>query len=152
LEYYIFKVEFKGKQTNCISILPSDFVLKNSSGKRAIVGYLEKEDVDQDEFTENTAFKEFIHKTIANELPKETEFLNQGKKVNSGYMYVIDKRTKKPKGDIPFQDIIGAMNFENSLPVPDSYIPNNNYKLLTKDGLFQLPFSLEEKLLIELNK
>lgn len=152
MDYYIFKIEFQGRKINCISILPSNIVFKNNLENWAIVGYVEKEELDPDGFLENSSFKELINKTIANNLTQETEFLNQGKKVNSGYIYVVDKRIKKAKGDIPFQDIIGAMNFENGTPVSDSYVPNNNYKLLTKDGLFQLPFSLEEKLLLEIKK
>lgn len=51
----------------------------------------------------------------------------------------------KPKGDIPMQDIIGAMEFKEGNPVEDSYLLNTNYKLFTKDGLFQLPFSIGER-------
>lgn len=50
------------------------------------------------------------------------------------------------------QNIIRAINFENGMLVADSYIPNNNYKLITNRGLFQLPPALEEILLDELKR
>lgn len=152
MEYYVYTVVIEGVKRHCLSLLPKEVVFEKGVQSAAIVGFLQNEQLEFDDFVENKVFKDFFHQVIAQHLPKQGDFLTEGKKIGTGYVYLVDKRTKKPKGDIPVQDIIGAINFENGNVVSDSYLPNNNYKLLTNRGLFQLPPALEEILLDELKR
>ncbi|MDO1450427.1 hypothetical protein Q0590_29400 [Rhodocytophaga aerolata] len=148
MEYYVFTAGVEGKQQYCISVLP-----QNKAGMpQAIAGYLKSAQVDLAEFEENPVFKAFLHAFLAKHLPTEPDFLKEGQKVGNGYVYLVDKRTKNPKGDVPMPDIIGAINFENGNVQPDSYLPNKNYKLLTAKGFMGLPVALEEALLKELQQ
>jgi hypothetical protein len=149
VNHYIYKTDGEGVQRYVLSLLPAEAGLKNSSGNTAIVGFLTTEKLDFNNFTENKAFKERVQQLMAEHLPTHPDFLNEGKRVGTGYAYVLDKRTKKPRGDVPFRDVIGAMDFNEGILIPDSYTPNVNYKLFTQDGLFQLPYGIEEKLAAE---
>jgi hypothetical protein len=150
MHYHVYRVEIDGVEKHCLSILSKETVVAKSLHTQAIVGFLKTEKVDSKEFSESQAFKEFFNQVIVRHLPTLTEFLNEGKKIGTGYVYLIDKRTKNPKADVPMEDIIGAVNFENGKLVPDSFIPNRSYKLLTQKGLFQLPYLLEETFLKEI--
>jgi hypothetical protein len=152
MDYQIYSIEIEGTKRHCLAILPKEFVVSKGLHNKAIVGFLENGQVDPKEFSENEVFRELLHQVVASQIPALTELAAEGKKVGTGYVYLIDKRTKNRKGDVPVQDIIGAVNFENGILVPDSYLPNKNYKLLTDKGLFQLPFSLEENLLEEIKR
>jgi hypothetical protein len=148
MEYYVFTAVMEGLQRYCLSILPKDKTLL----PQAIAGYLKSAQVDPAEFEENPVFKTFVHGFLARHLPTEPDFLKEGQKVGNGYVYLVDKRTKNPKGDVPMPDIVGAMNFENGTVLPDSYLPNKNYKLLTPKGFMSLPVALEEALLNTVKK
>jgi hypothetical protein len=152
MKNYVYTVVIEGTKRNCLSVLPTEFVFEKGLQSAAIVGFLKSEQIDPNDFIENKAFKDYFHQVIAQHLPKQAEFLAEGKKIGTGYVYLIDRRTKSPKGDVPVQDIIGAVNFEDGQMVSDSYLPNNNYKLFTNRGLFQLPPSLEGILLDELKQ
>lgn len=148
MKYFIYRAEIAGQQKYVLSLLPKEHAFKNGLKDQAVVGYLKSEKLDYKEFTENTAFKELLQRIIAEELPKNTDFLKEGKRIGTGYVYVLDKRTQKPKGDVPIEDFIGAIEFTDGNIVAGSFLPNTNYKLLTKDGIFNLPFSQEESLLL----
>lgn len=152
MEYYVYTAVVEGVQRHCLAILEKEVASNKGLQKRAIAGFLKNGKVDVGEFEENQAFKDFLHKFIARHLPEQPDFVREGRKIMNGYVYLIDKRTKNPKGDVPMQDIIGAMNFENGNLLPDSYLPNKNYKLFTGKGFFGLPFTLEEALLKELQQ
>jgi hypothetical protein len=152
MKSYVYTAIIEGIKRNCLSVLPTEFVFEKGLQSAAIVGFLKSEQIDPNDFIENKAFKDFFHQIIIQHLPRQADFLAEGKKTGTGYVYLIDKRTKKPKGDVPMQDIIGVIYFENGHMVADSYLPNNNYKLFTGRGLFQLPYGLEEILFKELQK
>lgn len=152
MDYFVYTAEIEGVKRNCLALLPKETLANKGVYNQAIIGFLKTDKADPTEFEENQNFTDFFHGCISQALPLQDEFLNEGKKVKTGYVYAIDKRTKNPKGDVPMQDIIGAMNFENGTLVADSYLPNKNYKLFTKKGLFQLPYSLEEYLLNAITK
>lgn len=150
MDFHVFSVATAETKGMCLSVLPKKIVEDKRLHNKAIVGFLKTDQVNPQDFVESQAFKDYFHQFISRQLPLQAEFLSEGKKINNGYVYLIDKRTKNPKGDVPMQDIVGAMNFENGHLVADSYLPNKNYKLLTSKGLFQLPFSLEESFLKEI--
>ncbi len=151
MNYYILNLEIDGSTRICLSLLPQNAITPATDKDKIVVGFLQKAQADPGHFTEHMPFKRWLHGLIEEHLPKQAPFQEEGKKVKDGYVYAIDKRTKKLKGDIPLQDIIGAFNFENGQIVPGSYLPNQNYKLFTVEGLFQLPFSLESILAEQIN-
>jgi hypothetical protein len=152
MDYHVFSITIEEVNRVCLSVLPKKMVEDKGLHNKAIAGFLKTGQVDPEGFIENQAFKEFLHQVMAAYLPKQEAFLEQGKTTGTGYVYLVDKRTKNTKGDVPMQDIIGALNFENGDLVPDSYLPNRNYKLLTGKGFFQLPYSLEQNLLEAINQ
>jgi hypothetical protein len=67
----------------------------------------------------------------------------EGKRQGDGYVYLLDGRTPQPGGQVPAEDIIGAVAVHGGSLVSGSYQPNTNHRLLTADGLFVLPPEIE---------
>ena len=68
----------------------------------------------------------------------------------TGWVYVIDQRTRTPQGRIPPEDIIGAFAVQRGQVVPASYQRCPQHLILSADGFFQLGAELQACLLDEL--
>lgn len=93
-----------------------------------------------------------MHSIIAKEVPNDLFCKEEAKRIKEGHVFIIDARTKTPKGDIPPYDMIGAIKASNGKLVSGTYSPNPHHRLVGIDGLFQLPKGVEKRLLAELKK
>jgi hypothetical protein len=91
-----------------------------------------------------------MHSVIAREAPKLKSFQSEAKKQNNGWVYVIDRRTQDPKGEVPKEDVVGAFEVKNGNMVEGSYAANKNHRILSARGFFDLGTELYELLLAEL--
>ena len=70
-----------------------------------------------------------------------------------GWVYIIDLRTpESPQGRVPPEDIIGAFEVRSGEVVPGSYQASEEHRVLTENGLVQLPSSLREAFVRELSR
>jgi hypothetical protein len=101
-------------------------------------------------FDPNPAFVQLLHQVIADHIAASPGIRREGKRQGDGYVYLLDGRTPQPDGQVPPEDIIGAVAVHGGSVVPGSYQHNPNHRLLTADGWFVLPPDIEIALQDEL--
>jgi hypothetical protein len=93
---------------------------------------------------------QLLHQVIADHIAASPGIRLEGKRQGDGYVYLLDGRTPQPDGQVPPEDIIGAVAVHGGSVVPGSYQHNPNHRLLTADGWFVLPPDIEIALQDEL--
>ena len=165
-EVYIFRVNLAavsadpddtGKLCELISPLPGEWLSQHGYGIPgvAVFGTLEK-GLDEggefvpDNFRENLTFVEFLHELIAQEVFKDPSAHQEAERQREGHIYLIDRRIATPRGDVPWEDIIGWVSVQAGKLVAGSYRRNPDHLLLSANGFFLLPKELESILNLEL--
>ena len=98
-------------------------------------------------FRVNHAFVEFMHDVIRTAGPTDPSLQEAAAEQGNGWVYIIDLRTPEgPQGRVPLEDIIGGFEVRDGRLLADSYRPNEEHLVLTKDGPVQLPPSLHAEL------
>ena len=143
-------------QKQYFTILPLDVVFSKGLIPEAIVGVLLRplasgESITPEAFARNSIFVKFLHDVIAKYAPQEPGCRQEAKRAGAGWIYVIDRRTKTPKGSVPSEDILGGMQIKDGEVVAGSYTANPNHMILSENGFFKLSPALHEHLLRELN-
>jgi hypothetical protein len=138
-----------------VTPIPPEVVFERGLIPEAIVGALLRslgpgESITPEIFARNSVFVRFMHEVIAKHAPLDPGCREEAKKSGTGWLFIIDKRTKTPRGDVPPEDIIGAFQVVQGEFVADSYRPNAHHMILSKDGFFRLMPQLHEHLLREL--
>jgi TIR domain-containing protein len=100
-------------------------------------------DLTPGNFLENRFFVDFLHEVIAREIYRSPRPRKQARDQREGYLYLIDGRTQDPHGEVPPEDIIGAVELSDGEMVPGSYQRNYQHRLFTWSGFFVLPDDLE---------
>jgi hypothetical protein len=153
MKFYVVEATPHGKIEHYVSFIPPDKAFKVGLDGRGVIGILKNgKDIVPENFIPNRVFQAFMHSIIAREIHNESSCKKQAKKIKEGYVYIIDKRTKNPQGDIPPYDIFGFVKVSNGKLVKGVYTPNPNHALVSDDGIFQLPKQIEKKILDEVNK
>lgn len=94
-------------------------------------------------FQENPAFVRFMHDRIAEFGLIDGNLGAAASRQGDGYLYIVDLRTPEgPMGNVPTEDIIGAFGVERGRIVPGSYRKMDTHRLMTANGLVQLPPAL----------
>ncbi|CAO3636785.1 unnamed protein product [Cunninghamella blakesleeana] len=91
-------------------------------------------------FTPNPRFIRILHAFIKEHAPNDPSLQEEIKHKKTGYVYILDARTKDPFGTVPSCDIIGGFKIDNSQI--NDYFENPNYLAFTSDGLTTLPYHL----------
>ena len=153
MNYYVYESIISEKERKFISIVGTEVIFKKGLKKEVIVGELKEGlELKPENFMPNKAFLEIFHSVISREVLHDPDAVSEAKKINEGYVYIIDKRVGDPAGNVNAEDIIGAVQVEKGSLVDNSYQGNPNYSLITDEGLFQLSDTLENGLLKELEK
>jgi hypothetical protein len=126
-----------------VTVLPPDVVFERGLAAEAIVGVLLRppepgEQITSDNFARNSVFVKFMHDVIARHAPDAPAFKEEAARQGTGWVYIIDARTKTPTGDVPLVDILGGFQVEEGTAKPGSYWPNPNHTILSPDGFFRL--------------
>ena len=136
---------------NIASLVSQEVAFEKGLLPESIIGYFVNqvfnEEIIPDNFIRNSLFVDLLHKSIKEFAPQTKSFLNTARKLKNGSVYVIDQRTPDPNGAVPSEDIIGAFEIKNSEFIKDSYTRNNNHKILSQNGFFNLGNELFEYLL-----
>jgi hypothetical protein len=140
-----------------ISPIPAEWFSKHGYGIPgvAVFGVLarpieEGGEFVPDNFRENLIFVEFLHDLIAREFFNDPRMHEEAERQREGHIYLIDRRVPDPQGRAPFIDIIGSVSVQAGKAVAGSYRRNPDHELLTAEGFFLLPTTMEGTLDLEL--
>ena len=116
----------------------------------AIMGELTEgpERITPECFRPNSVFVKFLQWVIAKHAPRCPDLVAEAKRIQDGYVYIIDGRTQTPEGEVPVEDIIGAVKVEGGQLIGFQGAPG--YRILTEDGFVQLDGWTHERLVEEL--
>ena len=139
-----------------VSLLDEEFAFTRGLVPQAIVGVLKRppvvgQQMKPEDFARNRPFVDYLHDFLKRELPKVPAMRAEARRQGKGWVYVIDRRTPMPAGEVPTHDIIGAVEVRDGELVPDSYQPNPNHVILSDRGLFQLDPQLHARLVAEVS-
>jgi hypothetical protein len=93
-------------------------------------------------------FLEFLHDVIARHAANCPGLIAGAQYQKEGFVHIIDARTETPKGEVPPEDIIGAVEIQNGSV--SAYQGNPNYQVFTASGLLKLDPWFRSKLLEEI--
>jgi len=135
-----------------LSALSPGIVFKKGVPREAILGELAGNagQISPEGFRPNPVFIQFLHWVIARHSTQCSDLVEEAKRQQEGYVYVIDQRTPTPGGQVPLEDIIGV--FEVKGGELATYRASPNHQLLTQQGPLRLTPWYQEKLLEELRK
>ncbi len=100
-----------------------------------------------DQFEENAVFVANLHAVVQAVGPTLEDLQGEARSLGTGDLAVRDGRAGQVTGTVNPADIIGRFAVRRGEIVPESYRPNEAYRLLTDDGPLQLPPVVEEALL-----
>lgn len=151
---FIYQVQINGNVQNLVSFLSTQETSKYGLPSEAVVGSIPPtaEEVTLNNFQVNPVFLDFLHTTITKYAPALSSFQAEARQRQDGWVYVIDRRTSTPQGQVPPEDILGAFQIHKGKLIPGSYKRNTNYQLLSKNGFFHLDSEIYQKMLDEIQK
>lgn len=154
-EIFVCRVETPNGVSDYVTLLSPDTAFSQGLPPEAIVGVLAhplkaNEQITPDIFSRNRVFVEFIHEVIARHAPNHAGLQAEAQRQGDGFVYIIDQRTKDPRGTVPPEDIIGGFEVKDGEVMPESYRRNSNHVILSPDGFFRLDSTLHQRLLEEL--
>lgn len=151
----VYRIDTPEGPKEYVSCLPNEYVFAHGLIPEAIIGVLLRplvagEAITPEVFAHNRRFVEFMHEIIARRGPSLPGLIAAAQRQREGWVFVIDQRTRTPQGDVPPEDIVGAFQVGSGVVVRDSYQPNGNHIILSRDGFCQLGVELQACLLEEM--
>jgi hypothetical protein len=147
---HIYTVDIAGVEHDVVSPIDGRWLFEYGYGlaDTAIFGALLRRIGDggrvvAENFQPSRTFLGFLHDLLAAEAPNSKFARKHARKQGDGYLYLIDGRTPDPQGEVPPEDIIGALAIRDGALVPGSYHRNDRHALLSSNGFFVLPAELE---------
>jgi hypothetical protein len=154
---HIYEVMVDGKAQSVLSFLPVDHVFDKGLPGAAIVGSMRVSpaaggEVTADNIIINPAFVALLQDFIARTAPTDPGFARAAREQVDGWIYVIDRRTPTPLGNVPAEDILGGFEVRQGVLVPGSYQPMKSHRIVSARGMFQLDRFLHPRLLEHLRQ
>ena len=103
--------------------------------------------LDAEHFLPNDGFIRFIHDVIARHVRNCPGLIAEAQGQGNGSVYMIDPRTPTPHGEVPPEDILGAVEVQDGNMV--AYHANPNFQIFTANGLMFLSSWWQERLVEE---
>ncbi len=152
---YVCRVQTPDGERDYVTLLPPEPAFAHGLTPEAIVGVLsrplaEGESITPEVFARNRVFVDFLHEVIARCAPSQPAFQAEARRLGSGWVYIIDRRTPTPAGPVPPEDILGALEVKGGEVVPGSYRRSPKHLILSPNGFFRLDAGLHQCLLREL--
>jgi hypothetical protein len=146
----VFHIVMNGKQQDMLSLLDPAQVHAGGLPGPAILGALrvplsEHGKIEADNVLINPEFVHHLHAFLAKVAPTTSGFKKGAMEQGDGWLYIIDRRTPTPGGEVPLEDILGGFKIENGAVVPDSYQRFDEHKIFSRHGIFQLDNVLRPK-------
>jgi hypothetical protein len=156
---YIYTVKFDNKIQKVVSLLAPQEIADKELPAQGILGILREGGnqgkqikINCENFISNPQFVNFIHNIIVRFAPSIPNLINEAKRQNKGWIYLIDARCPEPAGNVLPEDIIGAFELQEGQIIIESYQRNNNYLIFSQNGFFKLEPRLEKHLIEETRK
>jgi hypothetical protein len=152
----VVTVSNSGEEVHCVTCMSIERVFAEGLPPKAIIGILRRplgssEKIEPSNFTRNRVVVDFMHDVISRRCPEIADLKSAARRQGEGWVYLLDARTKTPKGAVPPEDIIGAFAVKAGEIVSGSYAPNPRHLLFSSNGIFQLPPEFRKMLLDELH-
>jgi|SRR5918911_918035 hypothetical protein len=154
-QIFVCRVETSDGISDYVTLLSPDIAFSQGLPPEAIVGVLARplkphEPITPDIFSRNRVFVDFMHEVIARHAPNHPGLQAEAHRQGNGFVYIIDQRTRDPRGTVPPEDIIGGFEVKDGDVVPESYQSNPNHMILSSAGFFRLDSKLHRHLIDEL--
>jgi len=112
-----------------VTLLPPEVFSKWGIANETIVGFYTKPvaegtHIDAATFRPNKAFVDLLHDVIKTNAPEVPEFQTAARRQHTGWVYILDARTRTPAREVPAHDIIGSFEVRDGAIVPNSYSAN----------------------------
>jgi hypothetical protein len=112
-QVFVFEIDSGAGTQEVVSILGPDIVFEHGLCTEAILGILRPDAngshrITPHCFQENPAFVQYLRALLADHL-LDLEGLRAAQQQGDGYVYLIDRRTPQPEGQVPPADVIGAL-------------------------------------------
>jgi hypothetical protein len=138
-----------------LTMLPLEIVFRKGLIPEAIIGVLlrpltDVQSITPEVFARSAPFVKFMHEVIAKYGEQESDCIAEARRLGSGWVYIIDARTKTPQGAVPPEDIFGAFEVRDGQVVPGTYRESSRHMILSNDGFFRLSAEMHSHLLREL--
>ncbi len=148
--FHILVIKDRERLRRYVSPLSLEHLAQKGLRSEAIMGELSGPNLSPDTFQQNPLFLKFLGWVIAKHGPRSAELLDEVRRQQNGYVYLIDHRSQSADGSVPPEDIIGGFEVRDGAIV--RYHSSPNYQLYTKAGLMSLPGTFHELLVEELSK
>jgi hypothetical protein len=153
----VYEVDQAGRRQSVLSLLPRDEVFQRGLAGPAILGSLRVSpaqggEVTPDNFVPNPRFVAFLQDFLGRTAPTDPAFARAAQSQGDGWIYIIDRRTPTPMGEVPAEDILGGFEVRGGVLVEGSWRPMQSHRLLTARGLFRLDGFLAPRLLEALQR
>ncbi|XAO21366.1 hypothetical protein I312_100115 [Cryptococcus bacillisporus CA1280] len=117
-------------------------------GSRTVLGYLPLRDATLDDFREEPRFRKVLNDAVKSGLEQgkatTVQFEAETRPVD-GWIHITDERAIPPAGRIgETEDLIGSVFVQGGKIVADTYSPLPTYRLVTTNGVMQLPEGLDK--------
>ncbi|NQY66042.1 MAG: hypothetical protein HRT38_20660 [Alteromonadaceae bacterium] len=147
----VIEGEVDGAKVFYYTFMPNDLVNQYGLPSPLIVGVIDNpydvnrtvNDVINDSFKPNSEFKKMLHSFCTDQLPKQTTLQDEAKEQEEGWIYIIDQRTLDPLGNVPPDDIVGALEVKGGVIL--GYQENGNYKIHSKKGFINFGKSINQE-------
>lgn len=154
LPVWVFRVQMPDGWRDLVACVAPERASSRGLVPQAIVGELIRpldpgEPIRPEVFARNSVFVDFLHEVIGRRGPDCPELRSKARQVGNGSLFLVDRRTPTPQGDVPAEDIIGAFEVRDGEFVPDSYQGSPNHMILSDHGFLDLGTQLQAALLEE---
>lgn len=153
MQLYIYRVRMGTGMEDVLSYVPPAVLVEEDGldpigiigGYRSNISNLEEPqavnpaELNPENFGRNRVFFDHLQTLVATSGAESPEMKAAANERWTGHLYVIDRRTLDPNGDVPPEDIVGAFEIENGQISAERYQPNPGYWILSERGIFNLP-------------
>jgi hypothetical protein len=133
---YIYEVKnpATGEIEFHLSFISPDHVFERGMPGQAVLGLLTAgpDHFDREHFVPNRLFREFYHEVLAGNVARCPDLIEEAKRRKSGHIFIIDPRTPTPNGDVPPEDIVGAVAVDDGEVA--GYEGNPNFEVYGANG------------------
>ena len=149
MDLFVYTFHNDGNIHRALSVLDPNTVGDQGIPTESVLGEITSSlpSMTPDQFDTNDAFIQFLHKVITDRVGNIQEYRQQARIIGTGILPIVDGRAGKYTGETTDEDLIGHFSVQSGNILPNSYIPNPAYKVLTDNGPIQLHAGLEALLL-----
>lgn len=145
MDLFVYTFHHDGNVHRALSVLDPTTVGDKGIPTESVLGEITSSlpSMTPDQFDTNENFLQFLHQLITDRVPNIQEYRQQARMIGTGILPIIDGRAGKFTGEASDEDLIGHFSLRTGNILPNSYIPNPAYKVLTDNGPIQLHAGLE---------